>query len=441
MFRILPTCLAILCLFAFAPTAQCAEPRVLKAGTDAEIAKALADAKAGDTVIVADGTYVELLTIKTSGKPGQPIIIKAANPRKSLFARKGMAARIDGSFLRIEGLGFDSQYGDCTCVRAAGKSISFVDCEIRRAGTADGKSSGDGLQFFDSADCLVEKCFIHHCLGSTGGERTDSHGIRLTQCHDMTVRGCQIDLVSGDCLQVDPNRKEWDNVLIEGCKLTGGKVAANDPYAHPRYAVGACPGENAIDTKCPTKAKTRPRITVRDCAVFGFRGTIGNAAAFNIKEDCEAVIDRCTIYDCEIGLRLRGPARVRVTNCVLFDNDTHCRYEDNIPLLDIAHCTFGRATGKGRGVFQEQRPSPDLRVLGCLFLAEKPKQAKAASNKSAEATAFVDVAKGDYRLMAALPLANNGPASTNTEVKVDRAGVARPPDKAPDVGAYQFRPR
>ena len=43
-------------------------------------------------------------------------------------------------------------------------------------------------------------------------------------------------------------------------------------------------------------------------------GPIGNAAAFNIKEECEAVIDRCTIYDCEIGLRLRGPSRVRVTN-------------------------------------------------------------------------------------------------------------------------------
>ncbi len=437
MFRVFP-CLAILCVFALTPASQCAE---LKASTDAEIAKVLTEAKAGDTILVADGTYTEPLTIKTSGKAGQPVTVKAANTRKAVFARKGQAARIDGAFLRIEGLVFDSHYADCTCVRAAGKSIHFLDCEIRRAGSADGKSGGDGLQFFDSADCLVEKCFIHHCLGSTGGERTDSHGVRLTHSSNMTVRGCQIDLVSGDCLQVDPNRKEWDNVLIEGCKMSGGKVGANDPYSHPRFPVGACPGENAIDTKCPTKSKTRPRITIRDCEIFGFRGPIGNAAAFNIKEDCEATIDRCTISDCEIGLRLRGPARVRVTNCVLFDNDTHCRYEDNIPQLHFAHCTFGRPTGKGRGMFQEQRPSPDLRVAGCLFLGEKPKQAKDASNKAAEATAFADAAKGDYRLAAAFPLANNGPATADAEVKVDRAGAARPADKVPDAGAYQFRPK
>lgn len=34
----------------------------------------------------------------------------------------------------------------------------------------------------------------------------------------------------------------------------------------------------------------RPRITVRDCEAYGFPAPIGNAAAFNIKEDCETII-------------------------------------------------------------------------------------------------------------------------------------------------------
>ena len=232
-------------------------------------------------------------------------------------------------------------------------------------GSADGPRGGDGLQFFDSTDCLVEKCFIHHCLATRGGERVDAHGIRFTRSRDMTVRRCVITLISGDCVQVDPNRQEWDNVLIEGCTLSGGRVPAGGPYAHPRFPAGSCPAENAVDTKCPGTG--RPRITIRDCAAFGFCGPIGNAAAFNIKEQCTAVIDRCTVHDCEIGLRLRGPAHVRVTNCVLYDNDTHCRYEDRIPLLHLAHCTFGRTTGRGHGAFQEQRPSPDLRVRGACF--------------------------------------------------------------------------
>jgi hypothetical protein len=437
--RFLPILLAV--PLALPRPAHADEPRTLTAGTDAELAKAVAAARADDTVLVADGTYRDTLVVKASGKAGRPITVKAVNARKAVFSRAGQTARVEGSFLRFEGLVFDGQYGDCTCVRAAGTGVHFLDCEVRRAGSADGKGGGDGFQFFDSADCLVEKCYVHHCLGSAGGERTDSHGVRFTHSRGMTVRGCRIDLVSGDCLQVDPNRKAWDDVLVEDCTLTGGKVAANDPFAHPRFPAGTCPGENAIDTKCPADARTRPRITVRNCDVSGFRGPIGNAAAFNIKEDCEAVIDRCTVSDCEIGLRLRGPARVRVTNCVLYDNDTHCRYEDRVPQLYLTHCTFGRATGKGRGAFQEQKPSPDLRVRGCLFLGEKPAQAKDASNRAAAAAAFLDAAGGDYRLTAAVPLAADGPASDEKEVKADRSGAARPADRAPDAGAYQFRPK
>jgi nitrous oxidase accessory protein NosD len=418
--------------------ARADEPRTLRAGTDAAVAKAFGDASPGDTILVADGTYTDMVALTRSGKAGQPITLKAEHPGKAVFTRKGPAARIEGSFLRLEGIVFDSQYGDCTCVRISGKNVHLVGCEVRRAGSTNGPRGGDGIQFFDSADCLVEKCHVHHCLATKDKERVDSHGVRITHSRDVILRGCRIEFISGDCVQADPDRKEWDNVLIEGCTLVGGRVAADDPYPHPGFVAGTCPAENAVDTKCP-KAGPRLRITIRDCEVSGFRGSIGNAAAFNIKESCDAVIDRCTIRDCEIGLRLRAPAQVRVTNCVLHDNDTHCRYEDGIPKLYIAHCTFGRATGKGRGAFQEQRPSPDLRVQACLFLGEKPKQAQEASNRSAAAAAFIDVEKADYRLTAALPSGGKGPATDTSEVKIDRAAVPRPADEVPDAGAYRFR--
>jgi len=430
---------ALSLLLTISPEAPADAPRTLRAGSDAELARALAHIRPGDTILIADGTYREPLLVKTSGQgPEKPIAIKAEHARKAIFTRKGQAARIDGSFLRFEGLVFDSEYGNCTCVRAAGRDIRFIGCEIRRPGSVDGKGGGDGLQFFDSSDGLVEDCFIHHCLSTRDGERFDSHGIRFTHSHDMVVRKCVIDLVSGDCVQVDPNRKAWDNILVEGCTLSGGKVAADDRYPHPGFPPGGYTSENAIDTKCPGTG--RPHITIRDCDVYGFRGPIGNAAAFNIKEACEAVIDRCTIHDSVIGLRLRGPAHVRVTNCVLYDNDTHCRYEDRIPHLHMVHCTFGRATGGGHGAFQEQRPSPDLRVLACLFLGEKPRQASDASNRAAAAAGFVDPSKGDYRLSAAIPLSGGGRAPDHAEAKVDRSGAARPADRPADVGAFQYRP-
>jgi hypothetical protein len=172
-----------------APAARADEPRTLRAGTDAEVAKAVADARPGDTILVADGTYADTLAVRVSGRAGRPITLKAEHPRKAVFTRVGPAALVEGSFLGFEGLVFDGRYGDCTCVRVRGRNVHFLGCEIRRAGSADGKGGGDGLQFYDSSTCLVEKCHIHHCLASRGGERVDSHGVRFTRSRDMTVRG------------------------------------------------------------------------------------------------------------------------------------------------------------------------------------------------------------------------------------------------------------
>lgn len=402
-----------------------------------ELSNAIQVCEPGDQLRLGDGTYEQPLLIKRSGSKDKPITIQAANSRKAIFKLKGQAAKIEGRYLTISGIVFDSQYADCTCVYAKGDNIRFHDCEILRAGSVDGTRGGDGVQFHDSSHCLVEHCEVHHCLASKSGERVDSHGIRLTHSHDITIRDCNIHLISGDCIQVDPNREAWDNIVIQGCTLRGGKVPENDPLAHPSFATGAYTAENAIDTKCPKQG--RPKLIISDCIVSEFRGPIGNAAAFNIKENCAVTIDRCTISDSVIGLRLRGPAHVTVTNCVLFDNDTHCRYEDKIPQLHILHCTFSTVTGDGRGVFQEQKPSPDLRVLGCLFLDKLPQQAPEQSNAFVGAAGFMNTVAHDYRLAKPLPLANGNIQSQAKELQTDRAGKTRPEKLPADAGAYQFQ--
>jgi hypothetical protein len=43
---------ALAALLAFSPAVRAEEPRTVRAGTDAEVAKAVAGAKPGDTIIV-----------------------------------------------------------------------------------------------------------------------------------------------------------------------------------------------------------------------------------------------------------------------------------------------------------------------------------------------------------------------------------------------------
>jgi hypothetical protein len=404
-----------------------------------ELTKAFQVCEAGDQLRLADGIYDQPLLLKRNGTKDKPITILAVNPRRAIFKLHGQAAKIEGRHLTISGIVFDSQYADCTCVYAAGQGIRIQNCEILRAGSVDGPRGGDGIQLHDSSDCHVEHCEVHHCLASKSGERVDSHGIRLTHSHDITVSDCIIHMISGDCLQVDPNREAWDNIVITRCVLRGGKVTADDPLAHPRFAPGSYTAENAVDTKCPKQG--RPKLTISDCLVSEFRGPIGNAAAFNIKENCEASIDRCTISDSVIGLRLRGPAQVTVTNCVLYDNNTHCRYEDKIPKLHILHCTFGTVTGKGRGFFQEEKPSPDLRVLGCLFLESKPKQAADVSNQAIASDGFANLIKHDYRPARRIPRGTQILLPDAAVLKIDRAGQARSDNANADAGAYQYQPQ
>src|SRR5207342_2658440 len=113
------------------------------------------------------------------------------------------------------------------------------------------------------------------------------------------------------------------------------------------FAVGVVPGENAIDTKA-SSALPRATLVVRDVIAHGFRhGLIPNMAAFNIKENVAAALERISVFDSEIAFRLRGPvtgtagAWVTVQNAVVYDTATAFRYEDDIENLKIWNSTIG----------------------------------------------------------------------------------------------------
>jgi hypothetical protein len=257
----------------------------------------------------------------------------------------------------------------------------------------------------------------------------------------LPVRGSEIHTVSGDAIPFAPGRNcpGWDDIVVEETRMW------HEPLAAPENGLpaGTVAGENAIDTKtCDTAGSPRSRLTVVNSAAWGWQnGLISNMAAFNIKENVDAVFDRVTVFDSEIGFRLRGPgsragALVRLQNVVVYDSDTAVRYEDDIDGLRIYSSTFGG--GLGAAFDEASAPNTVIDAKNLLFLGSSlPGEASGEpSNLAVDAAAFVNATAHDYHLATDSPAIDTGEAIAL--VTVDRDGVARPRGAEYDVGAYEF---
>jgi hypothetical protein len=397
------------------------------------IRQALDLAQPGDVIDVGPGEFRERLTTTRAGRVGAPISIRGTAERQTLVTSPGRVLTISHESVTVEDVVFDGQYGpdDALRIGSSAHGTALRRVEVRRAGR-------DCVDIGSPRDVLIEDSLIHHCLNPAGG-RTDAHGIVAVSAQRLTIRGTEIHTFSGDAVQVDAPvaGPGWDDLTIEGAHFWLAPL----PAAENGFSVGTIPGENALDTKTPT-GLARSRVTVRDSVFHGFRTTlIANAAAFNLKEHVDAVVDRVTVYDSEIAFRLRGPestgALVRVSNAVVHDVATAFRYENDIQGLRIWNATIGGSVAR-----PFQRATADASVLDVrnllLLGTSKPPEAAASSNLAVSPAVFVDAAAHDYRLRTGSAPIDRG--ASLDEVTADRDGVRRPNGAAHDIGAYEWCP-
>jgi hypothetical protein len=390
------------------------------------IQDAIAAAQPGDAVVIGPGTFAENLRSVRAGTAAQPIVVRAANGRGSTFVTAlGRVLTIGHAYITLEGLVFDGQYGADDLMRVATAATGFIlrDCEVRRSGH-------DAVDMGAVQDVLIENSLIHHALNSTNG-RTDAHGIVAAAAHRLTVRNTEIHTFSGDAIQLDPARSSpgWSDLVIDGCRFWLAPL----PSAANGFPAGAVPGENALDTKADP-AFPRARVTITNTEAWGFKGSISNMAAFNLKENIDATVDRVTVFGSEIAFRLRGPASVRVQNAVVHDVDVAFRYEDNISNLRLWNNTLGSGITKAFVAAAATAGGLDVRNLLVLG-ASLPSEASGPSNRAVSASAFVDAAAHDYQLAPGSPALDSGVPIA--EVTTDRAGTPRPQGAAYDAGAYE----
>ena len=388
-------------------------------------------AKPGDTVLVSQGTYDPIRTIR-DGNPEARISVVATHRREVVVQANGRALDVSHPWHTFRGIIFDSAYGPSQVVRANGADgLELLDVEVRR-GTSNCIALGDVRQV------LIEDSTIHHCINHFDPvKNADSHGITGRSVFDLLIRNTEIYLVTGDAVQLSPARRAWDRIRIEESKLWSGVL---DESANG-WPAGQPIGENAIDTKVGQIEMNGhgglPRLTVVDTVAFGWRNVISNQAAYNIKESVEAVFDRVTVYDSELAFRLRFPAHVRIQNAVVYDVRHAFRLEGGLRNSQIFNITLGG--GFSGTHFRVAGGTPiNLTINNLLVLAEDlPSIAKLdRSNIAVADRAFVGASRQDYRLARSSPAVDAG--ETRSEVSTDREGRPRPQGERHDVGAYEW---
>jgi hypothetical protein len=396
------------------------------------IADALAGAIAGDTVILKPGVYAERVRTVRGGTASSRLVIRAERDGTAIVTSSaGNVVRVSHPYVTIRGLVVDGQYApyDAVVVDSAATALILQYLEVKR-------TSKDCIDIRATANVVVERSVIHHCLNAANG-RTDAHGIVAGAVRNLVVRDTGIHTFSGDAIQLDPDRAApgWDKITIDRCQFWLEPLLT----AENGFAVGTVPGENALDTKTLSTAP-RAKVIVRQTEAWGFRGgLLTNMAAFNIKENVDATFDGVTVSRSEIAFRLRGPgvnggAWARVQNAVVYDVGTALRYEDNIERVQVWNTTLGSAIPRFFRAASSTAVGLDVRNV--LFFGSSSTMPGGLGNVQATAAFFINAAAHDYRLAPGSPAIDAGISISS--VSRDRLGVPRPQGAYWDVGAYEF---
>lgn len=382
----------------------------------------------GDTVHVLPGTYAAVSTVR-DGASDQWITVVSEQPREAVVEAAGTALDIAHDYHRFEGMVFDAGYGPGDGIEGGSTGLELVDVEVRR-------TTGDCVDLRSSSEVLIEACALHHCIAvfdPTGN--ADAHGVTGDSLFGVTIRDSEIYMLTGDAVQVSPSRDPWTDLWVERTVMWSGPLdeAANG------WSAGDPIGENAFDSKVGGDLDgngQNPQATFIDVVAYGWRGSISNQGAFNVKEDVDFLLDRATIWDSEIAFRLRFPAQVTIRNAVVYDVDVGFRLEDGLDGLTVQSTTLGGDIGQAITDAGGDPQAPAF--ANVLFLADTvPAPADATpSNLAVDGTVFVDAAGHDYHLQMGSAPMDAGEALA--EVTVDRDGVPRPVGAGHDIGAYEW---
>ncbi|MEO1035209.1 MAG: hypothetical protein AAFX44_06570 [Pseudomonadota bacterium] len=409
----------------------------------------------GDTLLFErGGDYTDApLLIDDSGQNGSRITVDAYGAGdRPLFA----TAIVTGDYVTWNNIHLDNQFLDDT------RGLQWRG----ENGIADGflieRMAADCLEMettgTSNPSLTVRNYEIRHCLRGSYGTADDAHGIVIrgdsNTTYMLTSENGTIHEVSGDSVQIDPNRDSDPDGGFAVSNVTFVYNSTGDTYYTQPLAsslipgswdAGDIPGEDGIDAKCNEAANCSLTFNVTDFTGYGWVSVpeYSNRTPFNIKENADVVINRATLYDNERCFRLRndvtdGNPRIRIQNTVAWNCDTWMRIESGVDDLQVYNNTVGlgvnTSVNEVDGGFGSQPDARNNLFLGALPTeGTGPGEFSGPTNIAISSAQFVDSGNNDYRLCDTVTAAI-GQGEVTGFVATDRDGVTR--NSPPNIGAY-----
>jgi hypothetical protein len=272
----LPLWLLMLLLLLLLPAAARANER--RVSNCQQLVEALRSVKAGDTILIAAGTYPGGFSqANLRGAEGAPIVIAGADPNHPPILEGGNGVHLSSpEHVQLRDLVLAGSGGNGLNIDDAGSTstpahhVVLKNVVVRDVGPSGNR---DGVKLSGVRDFRIEGCTIERW--GSGGSAIDMVG-----CHNGLIRECQILNARGDGANGVQAKGGSSQIVIERCRFqdAGGRGVNTG-------------GSTGLEFFRPPMATFEAAdITVQDCEFLG-----GMAAIAFVGVD-GALVEHNTIY-------------------------------------------------------------------------------------------------------------------------------------------------
>jgi parallel beta-helix repeat protein len=372
-----------------------------------EIRKALALVRAGDTILVADGTYKGFDVANMNGASGAPITIKATGSRAVIVPTTDRHDNRDTIFITY------SSYIIVNGLRSFNANRAAVRIDHSLRVTIENGVFGNNYEwgiFTDFSDYLVIQG--NECYGSK-----TQHGIYVSNSGDYpTLVGNRVHDNAGSGIQLNADKSQGGDGLITYAAIEGNIIYNNGALGGAAINLDGVQYSKVVNNLLYNNHATGIALYKID----GAAGPIGMAVYHN------------TIYmasNARYALEITNSVgKNKVRDNILYNRNTNRGGLEYGGSKDITN------TDSDYNIMDRMSPNG-----GGNLLTLKQWQAKGHEPHSFSAlpsSLFVNAALNDYHLAQTSPAIDKG--QTLSDVTTDLEGNKRPYGTASDIGCYEY---